>query len=414
MNLLKGGEPSSERRPGVNQWWSREDLRFTEGELLFGGQSLQEISESAEEPCFAYSANRISDNLDRLRCALSGLPSRVMFAMKANRFQPLLTFLKTAGVDGIDVCSPGELLLARQAGFTEQEISFTGTSVSDADLDVIARHREVWVNCDSLSSLRRLGERCKGQGRKVGLRINQRVGIAYDDSDVLDYAGKVTKFGIYREQMEDAFEIASHYGMRITGLHFHAGCGYLNPQMDRFRQVLEQAKPFIEMVDDLEHLNIGGGIGVPIKPKDQPLDLDVWRSIISEVLGESPGYAIWIEPGDYLVKDAGVLLLEVNTVEEKGGRKFVGVNGGFNLHIEPAFYNLPLVIVPCRPNSWAKTETVTVVGNINEALDQFEEEVELPPVMEGDRLAFLNAGGYGSSMSSNHCMRGEFSEYLIF
>ncbi len=393
-------------------WWVRDDLKYINGFLSLGGEDLNHLAKSSGGPCFVYSAARVTRNLSRLKNTLAGFGpnSRLLYAMKANRFSPLLAHLRSSELDGVDVCSPNELRLARQVGFRESEISFTGTSVANADLDVLAAHPGVWVNCDSLSTLKRLGERCRG--RKVGLRINQEAGVAYAGNERLNYTGAVSKFGIYWDQMDEAFEIASRYGMEITGLHFHAGCGYLTPQLEDFRAVLEKAKPFIQRVPNLDHVNFGGGIGVPIVEHDAPLDLNAWQQVIKDVYGDTPDFAVWIEPGDYLVKDAGVMILEVNTIEEKGGRLFAGTNGGFNLHPEPAFYNLPLEIVPCmwRPG---EERAVKVVGNINEALDVFYEEISLPPIEEGDFLAFLNAGGYGSSMSSNHCMRGNFSEFLV-
>lgn len=397
----------------TTRWWERDDLGYRGGILFLAGESLEHIAHAAGKPVFVYSAARIDANLGRLRSALDllGRNSRVFYAMKANRFPPILEHLRSTGLDGIDVCSPGELQLARQTGFPEEAISFTGTSVSNADLDVLAAHPAVWVNCDSLSSIRRLGER--SPGRTIGLRINQRAGIGYGDKDRLRYSGAVvTKFGIYPEQMDEALSLADRFGLKIGGLHFHAGCGYLDPQLPEFREVLEKSRPFLEKVPDLAHVNLGGGLGVPILEGDDPLDLGAWAALVDEVFADFP-VEIWIEPGDYLVKDAGALVLEVNTVEEKGGCGFVGVNGGFNLHIEPAFYDLPLQVAPCRVRNRSGSRKVTVVGNINEALDVFAADVLLPPVEEGDYLAFLNAGGYGSSMSSNHCMRGDFAEYLI-
>ena len=114
-----------------------------------------------------------------------------------------------------------------------------------------------------------------------------------------------------------------------------------------------------------------------------------------------------------------MLVLRVNTVERKRSTDFVGVDGGFNLVIEPFFYSLPCQPVPVRVADPAtafadeRLDTVTIAGNINEALDVWAEGIALPPLAEGDLLAFLNAGGYGSAMSSNHCMRGQFHERLL-
>jgi diaminopimelate decarboxylase len=122
-----------------------------------------------------------------------------------------------------------------------------------------------------------------------------------------------------------------------------------------------------------------------------------------------------VEPGDYLVKDAGVLLLQVTDVELKRDVTFVSVDGGFNLAPEPAYYGLPCEPAACAPRDFNTSawRPVTVAGNINEALDVWAADHPMPPLKEGDRIAFVNAGGYAASMSSNHCMRGAFAEQLL-
>jgi diaminopimelate decarboxylase len=124
---------------------------------------------------------------------------------------------------------------------------------------------------------------------------------------------------------------------------------------------------------------------------------------------------IAVEPGDYIVKDAGVLVLGVTDVERKRDVTFVHVDGGFNLAPEPAYYELPCEPVACAPRSFdtAAWKPVTLAGNINEALDIWAHAAPMPELREGDHIAFLNAGGYGASMSSNHCMRGAFTEMLL-
>lgn len=398
-------------------WWQREDLSYQEGDLKLLGQSIEAIARSAGGPTYLYSAERLGENFNRLRAALDGIPppSRILYAMKSNRYLPVLTELRHRGIDGIDVCSPAELRLARQAGFREEQISFTGTSVSNSDLDILAQHPGIWINCDSISTLRRLGERCPG--RKIGLRVNTQAGVGYRQNQQLRYSGKnITKFGIYMDHMEEALDVASRYHLQIAGLHFHSGCGFLNDQLVNVRKVLESALRFADMVEGLEHLNLGGGLGIPLVEDDDPLDLAAWSNVVADTL-QGRDVAIWVEPGDYLVKDTGVLVLEVNTVEVKKGRRFVGVNGGFNIHIEPAFYKLPLHPVLCKFREDEVSDdddgACVIAGNINEALDIFAESAFLRGVREGDYIAFLNAGGYGSAMSSNHCMRGQFCEYLI-
>jgi diaminopimelate decarboxylase len=417
----------------MRQWWRREDLQVRGDHLYFGGEEVEGLALSAGTPLYLYHGDRTVENIERLETALAGhaLDYRLFYAVKSNRFMPLLTRLKTLGKCGVDVCSPGELILARQAGFREREISFTGTAVSDADLDCLQRHPDVWVNCDSLSSIRRLGSRCAG--REIGLRINPGLGIGYATNELLRYSGsKTTKFGIYRQQFDHALELAASCDLEVKGLHFHTGCGYLDPQLPVFDEILGVCSWFADRVSGLEHVNIGGGLGVPLTAEDNPLDLERWCELLERHLGRR-GLQVWIEPGDYIVRDAGMLVVQVNTVEEKESTIFVGVDGGFNVNMAPAFYRLPLEVIPCRQHGGdddgapsspgaasrasASSSTaggeVTIAGNINEALDILAENVHLPSVKEGDFLAFLNAGGYGASMSSDHCLRGGFLEYLV-
>ena len=114
-----------------------------------------------------------------------------------------------------------------------------------------------------------------------------------------------------------------------------------------------------------------------------------------------------------MVKDADILLLQVNTVEDKAGTRFVGDNGGFNIQSLPVYYQTPFIFTSLEWKLDAPKEKITLAGNINEAIDILAEDVELPVISEGDYIALLNSGGYGSARSSNQCMRGRFSEYLL-
>jgi diaminopimelate decarboxylase len=400
---------SSETSP----WWQRRDLRYDGGKLMARKVDLEAAARRHGTPLYVYDPARVRANLRRLREALDMISAetRVFYAMKANRFPPLLREMCEWGECGIDVCSPGELLLAREIGFAEERISYTGVGVSEHDLKIIGFHPGSWFNCDSQSIIRRFGARFPG--RTVGIRINTGRGIGYRANPLLEYAGETTtKFGIYRDEFEPALALASDHGLEVVGLHLHHGCGYLTEQLPDLEEILAETAWFAERVPALRYINIGGGLGIPLTEDDAALDLDAWAGIVERQLGRC-GAEIWIEPGDYLVKDAGVLLLQVTAVERKRDVVYVYVDGGFNTHIEPAFYNLPLHIVPCRQAAYSEEQKVTVAGNINESLDVFASEASLPPIEERQYLAFLNAGGYGSSMASNHCLRGRFEERLL-
>lgn len=395
----------------ILNWWEREGLRYVNGRLHLGAQDLTQLAHSAGTPTFAYHAPRAVANLDRLHDALDAhdVPHTIFYALKCNRFLPLVTYLRLNGRCHIDVCSPNELLLARQLGFREDEIIYTSTSVANEDLDLLQRHPNVHINCDAISTIRRLGERCAG--RTIGIRINPQFSPSHLQN--VSYGGsKATKFGIYQDRFAEAVTMAQRYDLHIDTLHFHSASGYLTAELEQFEELLRRTEPFLAQCDTITKVDIGGGLGVPLSPDDAPLDLDRWAAILA-AYSQRHGVQIQLEPGDYVMKDTAVLLLQVNTVEEKGGTTFVGVNGGFSISSLYAYYKYPMTVAPIMQKPDAPLQTVTLAGNINESIDLLGEDVVLPQVEEGDILALMNIGGYSTAMSSNHCMRGEFSEYLV-
>jgi diaminopimelate decarboxylase len=390
-------------------WWERPDLRHDGGRLHFAGQDVARLAEDAQAPLYLYALDRAEANLARVAVALAatGCDSRTFYAMKANRFAPLLRRLAASRACGVDICSPDELDLALACGFAPDRVSFTGVAVSLRDLDCLLAH-PIIVNCDTIGMIRRIGERAPG--REIGIRVNPGRGTG--GSDLLTYAGATTtKFGIYREQWREALAMAERFGLRVTALHFHVGCGYLDGELDAWDEAITAAAEFIADLPDLALINVGGGLGLPHRPGERSLDLSRWSAILARHFA-GRGLTIAAEPGDYVVKDAGMLVLPVTDVETKRDTRFVYVGGGFNLHPEPAHYRLPCEPVACVPRA-GLAETVTIAGNINEALDLWASDIAFPPVAEGDFIALLNAGGYGAAMSSNHCMRGGFVERAI-
>jgi len=392
------------------RWWERADLRYQDGRLAFGGHDLASLAAEGT-PTYVYSAGRVRENLGRLRGALdaAGVPHDVYYALKANRYSPLLEVLRTDGGCGIDACSPAEVEHALGHGFRECEISFTGHAVSDPDLAVLQAHPGVHINCDAISTIRRLGRRCPG--RAIGIRLNPGLGAGYNER--LRYAGeKPTKFGVYPDRFEEAIAAARSAGMRVDTLHFHVGSGYQGDALDVLDRVLQGTARILDAHPEIRRLNVGGGLGVRMAESDTGVDLGRWAGIVARH-AVPRSLRVAVEPGDYVVKDAGILLVQVNTVEDKAGTRFVGVNAGLGILNLLAYYRVPYVIAPVALRHGATRERVTISGNINEAMDLLGEDVEIPAPEEGDVLAVINVGGYGSAAASNHCMRGEYREMLL-
>lgn len=395
-------------------WWQRDGLCYRDEYLIFAGQPVQKLARQFGTPSFVYSGARVEANLRRVRHALdaAGLAGRssIFYAMKANRFAPLLRFIRQTGLCGIDACSPNEVRHAIDSGFSASDISFTATSLSDADFTELASYDGLFMDCDSLHAIRRWGE--LKPGSEIGIRINPAVGISRACNDKLQYAGcNTSKFGIYWEQFEQALELAKDYKLTVSKIHFHTGCGYLSAELEQLDRVLHACMKFVDAATEVRRVNIGGGLGVPHLASDQPLDLEQWSAVLNRHFANRELH-IEVEPGDYICKDAGLLLVSKTYVERKRDTLFVGVDAGFNIAPEPAYYGLPFQPVPLFIDD-GPLITAHVVGNINEALDVWYENARLPELKDHDYLALINAGAYSASMASNHCMRGEFKEFLL-
>lgn len=398
----------------LSGWWQRGDLCYQHKQLFFAGHAVSELAQRFGTPSFVYSSHRVESNLRRVRQALelAGLAERssIYYAMKANRFVPLLHFIRQTGLCGIDACSPNEVKHALSCGFSPSDISFTATSLSKKDFAELARHDGLFMDCDSLHAIRSWGE--LKPGSEIGIRINPGIGIGRACNDKLQYAGcATTKFGIYQEQFQQALALAAEYGLTVSKIHFHTGCGYLTTELEQLDRVISEGLKFVDAAPDVRRVNIGGGLGVPHLKDDQLLDLEQWSAVLHKHFSHRDLH-VEVEPGDYICKDAGLLLLGKTFVEQKRDTLFVGVDAGFNIAPEPAYYGLPFQPVPLFIDD-SPLKTMTVVGNINEALDVWYKDAQLPSLEEHDYLALINAGAYSTSMASNHCMRGEFNEVLL-
>jgi diaminopimelate decarboxylase len=390
---------------GLAPWWVRPGLEARDGRLTIAGEDADGLARAHGTPLFAYDRARFVENVRRLTAALdgAGLDHRLRFALKAHPDPRVLEVLR--GLVGIDACSPGEVTRALDCGWAPAEISFTGTNVSERDLDVLLAV-PIHINLDAISQIERVGRR--DQGRTIGLRINPAAGAGYHAG--LAYSGeRPTKFGIYEDRIPDALAASARHGLTIDTVHFHAGSGWLGADgLAAFEVALVRVAGITaRLLGDghpIAEVNVGGGLGVPARASERAVDLDAYAAVIARHLGPL-GVVVGCEPGDYIAKDAAILLGEVVTVERRRNVTFVGLDIGWNVNCSYFIYRFAQELVVCRDAGAARTEIVTIAGHINEAGDVFAEDYPMPPVAEGDMVALLNAGGYLQAMSSTHCLR---------
>jgi diaminopimelate decarboxylase len=367
---------------------------------------------------YVVSEKRIRDNYNRLVDALVSnyKYSRVYYAAKANSNLTVLKILQSQGAF-LDAVSPGEVFMGLVTGYTPDRIMFTGTSVRNDELKMLA-DANITVNIDSLSELERLLK--IGVPQVLSVRVNPEVGAGHHPHCVT--AGPDSKFGLWEEEAIQAYAIAKRARVERFGIHMHIGSGILDvePYVQTVEKLLTIAKRVHDEVGvNFEFIDIGGGFGVPYKPEDKEFDLASFSSkVVATFKNKVAEYGLGkpflcVEPGRYIVCDASVLLTTVNTVKITPSKKFVGVDAGFNTLVRPTMYGSYQPIVVSNKLGEASKETYDVVGPICESGDVLAKDRELPTVEEGDVLAVLNAGAYGFSMSSQYNARPRAAEIMI-
>lgn len=369
------------------------------------------IEAAGGTPVYVYSAPVLRA---RVRELVEAFPrASIRYAMKANANPAVLDLLRREGI-GVDTVSPYEIRLAREVGFRRRDIAYSGNNPSNDELRLIHR-RGIHPSLDALSALDRFGR--IAPGAKVSLRLNLDIGAGHHPHVIT--AGPDSKFGLAADDLPEARRICATHGLRIAGLHQHIGSGLFDsePYLTAADRLFDLAATF----DSLERVDIGGGFGVPYRHDEKPVDLRAWGKAIGERFARLEKRArhsleLLIEPGRYIVAEAGALVATVTTVKHTRDRVFVGVDSGMHHLVRPAMYGShhPVHLLATeRPDSVRDATRCFFVGPICESGDVLAEERTMVPPREGDRIAIGVAGAYGFAMASQYNLRARPSEVLI-
>jgi diaminopimelate decarboxylase len=412
-------------------WWENEFVKARKRRLCLGGRSAEEIAARYGTPLFVYGRRQILANCETLARTFSKtsrLPLRVCYAMKANPHREILRLLRRQGA-WIDAVSPREVEEALRAGFSARRILFTGTSLGHADLRRVFRVDGLTVNIDALEQLELMQELKKKEFRektiRVSVRWNPGIGRGFNPRAITAGArstdGTPIKFGVEKSKVLTALEIASSSGFLPVGLHQHLGSGWVDEDYEAVSTAVDRMIAMASRAEKegfrLEFLDFGGGFGPRYEERQRVFPLRRYAAHITRLIAEAGlGIeAIAVEPGKYLVADAGVLLLGVQYLKESYGQLFACVNSGtYNSLPRPAIYpQARHHIVHCGRVYDGKMRPVTVAGNLCETGDVFGKEIPMPVPRRGDILAVLGAGAYGRSMASNFNLRDIPREVFI-
>jgi len=347
-------------------------------------------------------------SLDGAAIRLLGLSSvrQVLYAVKANPHPGVLDRFYRAGL-GFETVSPGELrlVLERFPQLDRQKVLFTPNFAPREDY-AFGLEAGVNVTLDNLHPLEQWGDLFAG--RAIFVRIDPGRGRGHHHH--VRTVGTRSKFGVSADQLPRLAELAKEHGVTVIGLHAHAGSGVLDPEgwRDTAMALLHARSLFPEV----RVLDLGGGLGVP-ETGGAPLDLAALDDSLAEVCGAYPDLDLWIEPGRYLVAEAGVLLAPVTQLKDKGPVRYVGIGTGMNSLIRPALYGAAHPIVNLSRQGQPGTRRVQVVGPICESGDTLGWDRRLPDTVEGDVLLIDVAGAYGHAMSSRYNLREPAAEIVL-
>lgn len=415
----------------MSMWWENEFVSTRKRRLYLGARPAQQVAGQHGTPLLIYSRRQILANYETLRRTFSRtskLPLRVCYAMKANAHREILRLLRKQGA-WIDAVSPREVEEALRTGFSARRVLFTGTSLSIEDLRRVFRIDGLTVNIDALEQLELMQELKKKEFRQKAIRVSVRwnpgIGRGFNPRAITAGArstdGTPVKFGVEKSKVLTAFEKAASSGFLPVGLHQHLGSGWVEEDYEVVRTAVDRMIAMASRVEKagfrLEFLDFGGGFGPRYEERQRVFPLQRYAVHIARRVAEAGlgVEAIAVEPGKYLVADAGVLLLGVEYLKESYGQLFACVNSGtYNSLPRPAIYpQARHHIVNCNRIYDGRMRPVTVAGNLCETGDVFGKEIPMPVPRRGDILAVLSAGAYGRSMASNFNLRDIPREVLI-
>lgn len=381
--------------------------------VLYGEEvPLAQVAERFGTPCYVYSRATLERHYRAYTEALGDHPHLICYAVKANSNLAVLNLLARLGA-GFDIVSVGELERVLAAGGDPSKVVFSGVA---KQADEMARALEVGIKCFNVESLPEL-ERLDAVAAKLGkvaavsLRVNPDV-----DAKTHPYIStglKANKFGIPVEQALMVYErAAAMRNVCVVGIDCHIGSQLteLSPFLDALDRLLVLLDRLAERDIHIEHLDLGGGLGVPYQDEQPPAPFDYARALLERLAGRN--LTLLFEPGRSIAANAGVLLTRVEYLKPGESKNFAVVDAGMNDLIRPSLYQAWQAIVPVDTRAPRETANYDVVGPVCETGDFLGKDRQLA-LAAGDLLAVRSAGAYGFVMASNYNSRSRPPEVMV-
>lgn len=385
-----------------------------EGEWTCDGTPLSRIAQTFGTPTHVYSGALLTGRYRAYDAAFGDIAHRVHYAIKANATTAIVRHMHQLGA-AADVNSGGELEVALRAGYAPSEIVFTGVGKTHAELERAVALGLAAINAESLGEVDRISAIAQTQGRQahVAVRINPDVDAGSHPH--ISTGSRITKFGVSLDEARHMVTtMASKPGLKVVGLHVHIGSQITSaePLAKGAAVVADLARHLMAHGVPLEHLDVGGGLGIEYQDNQPVVSPDAYAAALMPIV-RATGLTLLLEPGRWLVGPAGALLTRVVDLKQRpDGKWFVIVDAGMTDLMRPALYGAFHRIEPVTPRS-GHPIVADIVGPVCETTDTLGAGRTLPPVEVGDLMVVRDTGAYGAVMASNYNRRPMAAEVLV-
>jgi diaminopimelate decarboxylase len=402
------------------------DFRYVGSRLYCEGVALDSLVRQFGTPLYVYSQNTLTEHYRKLDQAMAGVDHLVCFAVKSNSNQSVLRVLSNLG-GGFDIVSAGELQRVMAAGGDPRKCIFAGVGKAEKEIEFALKKGVYAFNAESEPELERINRVAGRLGKTAPVSVRVNPNVAAGTHKKITTGTYENKFGIAFEEIEGVYARASKLKhLRLRGIQMHIGSQIT--AVTPFEQAVAKMLPLAARLKEkhgLEFFSIGGGLGIVYEPALASGASEWWKlpkakniltpqkyaERLAPVL-KGLGLRILMEPGRFISGNSGILITRVEYVKQTGRKHFLIVDAAMNDLIRPAFYDAYHEIVPLtrRNGTLVKSD---VVGPICESGDFFCHDRPLPKLGEGDYLALMSAGAYGSVMSCNYNTRALAAEVLV-
>ena len=390
-------------------------FQYKSGRLHCEDVDLESVAETVGTPLYVYSTATLRRHAQVIGAAFSDVDCLIAYSVKANGNLAVLATLADEGC-GADVVSGGEMQRALKAGIAPEKIVFSGVGKTREEMALGLETGIHQFNVESAGELETLSEVAVSLGKSAPVALRVNPDVAAGGHPNISTGKQGDKFGVPWDQAKPLYARARDLpGVEAVGVDVHIGSqiGELGPMEAAFTKTIGLARELIADGHKISRMDLGGGLGIPYQTSDAPASPADYAAMVRRVIGDLPVQVI-LEPGRVIAGNAGIMITEALYKKPAPDRTFLIIDAGMNDLMRPALYAAHHDILPLKEAvKEAGTQTFDIVGPICESTDKFAAARALPPIEEGDKLAFLSAGAYGAVLSSQYNARPLIPEVLV-